>query len=177
MYDQILKGKLKKYYSHVDRERCFLNLKDIHTVLVLFDTAGYEEADAFVKKLKKLGKKTTVYAYKSKKDLNDYSKTSYRIITSKEAGNLFDNKMHEIVLELNQKQFDAVIDLTTFRNIPLEYLLAHTHASIKTGLKKNNFPQYDLSIISLPETESESAKVRELGKQIVYYLHSINAKN
>jgi hypothetical protein len=176
MYEKILKGKLKKYYKQYSREKCFLNLKDIHTVLVLFDTSDYDEADAFVKKLKKLGKKTTVYAYKNKKDVNDYAKTPYRIITAKEANNLFDNKMHEIVQELDMKKFDAVVDLTTRRNIPLEYLLAHTNASIKTGLKKNNFPQYDLSITALPLAETESAKVRELGKQIVYYLHTINAK-
>jgi hypothetical protein len=69
-----------------------------------------------------------------------------------------------------------VIDLTIRRNIPLEYLLAHSNACIKAGLKKNDFPQYDLSITALPEVETENLKVRELGKQIVYYLHTIHTK-
>jgi hypothetical protein len=176
MYEQIIKGKLKRYYKNYSREKCFLNLKDIRTVLILFNTSDFEEADAFVRKLKKLGKKVTVYAYKGKKDERDYSKTLYRIVTAKEAGNLFDNKMNEIVKELNKQNFDAVIDLTIRRNIPLEYLLAHSNAYIKAGLKKNDFPQYDLSITTLPNTESDKAKVKELGKQIVYYLHTINTK-
>jgi hypothetical protein len=176
MYEQIIKEKLKRYYKNHSREKCFLNLKDIQTVLILFNTSDFEESDAFVRKVKKLGKKVTVYAYKGKNDEQDYSKTLYRIITAKETGNLFDNKMNEIVNELDKKKFDAVIDLTIRRIIPLEYLLAHSNAYIKAGLKKNDFPQYDLSITSLPNAETEKLKVRELGKQIVYYLHTIHAK-
>jgi hypothetical protein len=153
-----------------------LNLKDIRTILVLFDTANYEEGDAFVKKLRKLSKKVTAYVYQRKSDTNNYSKTNYRIIPAKEVTNLFDNKMTEIVTELDQTTFDIVIDLTIHRNIPLEYVLAHTQASFKTGLKKNTFPQYDLSIITLPDVETENLKVRELAKQIVFYLHTINTK-
>jgi hypothetical protein len=138
--------------------------------------ANYEEANIFVEKLKKLKKNITVYAYKNKKDEQDYSKTLYRIITSKETDNLFNNKMNEIVGELEEKNFDAVIDLTTQRNFPLEYLLARAHASIKAGLKKNDFPQYDLAISALPDIENESLKVRELAKQIVFYLHTIRPR-
>jgi predicted MPP superfamily phosphohydrolase len=148
-------------------------LKDIHSILILFDTANYEEANVFVEKLKKLKKKVTVYAYKSGKDTQDYSKTPYRIVTSKEVDSLFGNKINEIAGELEEKKFNAVIDLTTQRNLPLEYLLAHAHASIKAGLKKNDFPQYDLAISTLPDIEKDSLKVRELAKQIVFYLHTI----
>jgi hypothetical protein len=176
MCEYIIKKKLKRYYTDYSREKCFLNLKDIRTALILFNTSDFEEVDTFINKLKKLGKKITVYAYKGKKDERDYSKTPYRIITAKETGNLFDNKMNEIVKELNKKKFDAVIDLTIRRTIPLEYLLAHSKASIKAGLKKNDFPQYDLSITTLPDAATENLKVRELGKQIVYYLHTIRTK-
>ncbi|MDR0681045.1 MAG: hypothetical protein LBG15_04225 [Dysgonamonadaceae bacterium] len=176
MYKYILKKKLKKHYKNSEREKRFLNLKDIHSILILFDTANYEEANIFVQKLKKLKKEVTVYAYQAKKDEYDYSKTSYRIITSKEVDDLFDNKIKEIAKELDSKKFDAVIDLTTQSNASLEYLLAHSNASIKTGLKKNDLPQYDLSITMLPDIEKENLKVRELAKQIVYYLHTIHAR-
>jgi predicted MPP superfamily phosphohydrolase len=167
---------LEKYYKNSEREKRFLNLKDIHSVLILFDTAHYEEANTFVLKLKKLKKQVTVYAYQDKKDESDYSRTPYRIITPKDVDDLFDNKIKDIAKELDGKKFDAVIDLTTRRIASLEYLLAHSTASIKTGLKKNDLPQYDLSITVLPDIEAEGLKVRELAKQIIYYLHTIHAR-
>jgi hypothetical protein len=175
MYQFLLKRKLNKFYKNYTRNKRFLNLSDIHNILVLFDTADYEEADSFVEKLEKLEKNVTAYAYKDKLDKYDYSETSYHIITAKDANDLFDNKMNDIAEELKEKEFHLVIDLTIKRNISLEYLLAHANALLKAGLKKNNFPQYDLAITNLPETEKESLKVRELGKQIIYYLHTIHA--
>jgi hypothetical protein len=176
MYKHILKRKLKDYYKSHPRENCYLNLKDIHTILILFDTITYEEADTFAEKLKKLGKNITAYAYKNKKDIYSYSKSPYRIITTKEVDVLFDNKIEDIVREVEAQKFDAVIDLTIRRNLPLEYLLAHSDASLKAGLKKCDPSPYDLSITTLPEIERETLKVRELAKQIIYYLHSIRSK-
>jgi len=42
-------------------------------------------------------------------------------------------------------------------------------------LKKNDFPQYDLAITTSLAGEAESYQVRELGRQIVYYLDRISA--
>ncbi|MCC8146546.1 MAG: hypothetical protein LIO93_08955 [Bacteroidales bacterium] len=174
MYKHILKKKIKDFYKKNSRKKQFLNLNDIHTILILFDTKNYEEADEFIEKLKKLDKKVTVYAFKEKSDQYDYTETPYRIITSKEAFDLFDNKMTEIADELENVTYDAVFDLTIDRNIPLEYLLARSNAYIKTGLKKNDLPQYDLAIAE-PDDKNEPLNVKELGKQIVYYLHTIKA--
>ncbi|MDR0542997.1 MAG: hypothetical protein LBH19_12420 [Dysgonamonadaceae bacterium] len=173
MYDYILKRRLERYYQKNSREKRFLNLKDIHTVLVLFDTAGFREASMCINRLEGLGKKLTVYAYQKKKDRRDYSGTRYHIISQKAAGKWFGNPMYTIAEKLKEETFDAVIDLTVRRNIPLEYLLAYASAPVKTGLKKNNFPQYDLSIINLPD--AENIRVEELGRQILYYLDSIQS--
>ena len=173
MYSYILENKLKRMYKRKSRERHFLNWKDIHTILVLFDTSHFDEVAVFMKQLKKLGKKVTVYAYQKKEDQRNYSNTNYRIILEKEVGRWFGNPLRTIIHELQKETFDAVIDLTLNRNIYLEYLLAHIPASVKTGLKKTNSPQYDLAITTLFTGEAESYQVQELGKQIVYYLDRI----
>jgi len=175
MYEYILKNKLKRIYKNKSREKYFLNWKDIRTILVLFDTSHFDEATGFVNQLKKLGKQVTVCAYQKKDDKRDYSHTSYCIISEKEAGKWFGNPLHTIIQGLEREAVDAVIDLTLSRNIPLEYILAHTSAFVKTGLKKTDFPQYDLAITTLLIGEAESYQVRELGKQIVYYLDKIGS--
>ncbi|GHV57098.1 hypothetical protein FACS1894182_05100 [Bacteroidia bacterium] len=176
MYESILKYKLKRYYRNHSREKNFLNLKDIHTILVLFDTAHFHETSVCIHQLKALGKEVTAYACRKRKDKQDYSGAGYHILSQKTTGKWFGNPVDTIAKELEQVTFDAVIDLTVHRNIPLEYLLAHTHASVKAGLKKNDFPQYDLSIIDLPKMETESLQVAELGKQILYYLDVIHTQ-
>ena len=175
MYESILKSKLKRIYKKTSREKYFLNWKDIHTILVLFETSHLGEVSVFINQLKKEGKKVTVCAYQKKNDKQDHSITGYHIISEKEVGKWFDNPLHTIAKELEMKTFDAVIDLTLVRNIPLEFLLAHTTASVKTGLKKTDFPQYDLAITTSLIGEAESYQVRELSKQIVYYLDKIGA--
>ena len=175
MYDYILKYKLQRMYRKKSRERHFLNWKEIHTIAVLFDTSHFDEVSVFMNQLKKLGKKITVYAYQKKEDKRSYANTNYHVILEKEAGKWFDNPLHAIINELKKETVDAVIDLTLNPNIYLEYLLAHIPASVKTGLKKTDFPQYDLAITTSLAGEAESYQVRELGRQIVYYLDRISA--
>ena len=175
MYEYILKNKLKRIYRKKSREKHFLNWKDIHTILVLFDTSNLDEVTVFIDQLKKSGKKVTTYAYLKKENQPIASTTGNYIISEKEAGRLFNNPLRTIVKELKKETFDAVIDLSLSPNIFLEYLLAQTQASVKTGLKKTDSPQYDLAITTLLYGESDSYQIRELSKQIVYYLNKISA--
>ena len=175
MYEYILKNKLKRIYRRKSREKHFLNWKDIHRVLVMFDTSHFDEATTFIKQLKQSGKKVAVYAYQKKDDKRDYSTTGYHIISEKKIGTWFNNPLHAMAKGLKKETFDAVIDLTLSDNIPMEYLLAHIPASVKTGFKKADFPQYDLAITTLFVGEAENFQVRELSRQIVYYLDKICA--
>ena len=173
MYDYILKHKLKSIYRKKSREKHFLNWKDIRTVLVMFDIAHLDDVSVFIQQIKKNGKKVTVCAYQTKDNTQHYSTNDYFVISKKEAGKWFGNPLHTIAKELKKRPFDIVIDLTLSCNIPLEYLLAHTPASVKAGFKKTDCSPYDLAITSLPLGEAESYQINELYKQIVYYLDRI----
>jgi hypothetical protein len=175
MLKYILRKKIKKNLKKKSSKKCFLNLNAVHSILIFFDANTYEEVDFFAEKLKKIGKKITAYAYKSKHDKKDYTHSPYRIIKAEEVESLFNSKIDILATELAKQTFDAVIDLTLHENLFIEYLLAHSDAFIKTGLKKNNTFLYDLSIVNLPEMEKENLKVRELAKQIIYYLHTIRS--
>ncbi|MDR2805807.1 MAG: hypothetical protein LBB85_09265 [Dysgonamonadaceae bacterium] len=173
MYNYVLKYKLKRYYKKNSRENGFLNLKDVHTVLVLFDTEQLTEASRCIDQLKNLGKEVTVYAYITTNGELGHLSADYHILSRKAAGKWFGNPLYALAKELEQKSFDAVIDLTVRRNFPLEYLLACARATVKTGLKKSHFSLYDLAITPLPGAETKNGQVEELGKQILYYLDTI----
>ena len=116
MYKFLLRRKIKKIIKRTEREKAYLNLKEIKTVLVLFDTENYGDAIHFVQQLKKMGKKIKAYAFKNKKDTNNYSKISYTIVTEKDMKN---ESLIQISNSLNNEKFDLVVDLTLKENLSL----------------------------------------------------------
>ena len=178
MYNFILKNRIKKLIKKEKRGKTFLNLKDIQTILILFDTVNYEEVDTFIEQLKQMGKSITCYAYKNKKDEYDYSETPYKIITQKEASDLFENKLEDVAEDLKKNHYDALFDLTIRKNTTLQFLLVNANATLKVGYKKGNLRLYDLTIKTLDTNkEQENSKIRELGKQIIHYLTTIQSSN
>jgi len=178
MYNFILKNRIKKLIKKEKRGKTFLNLKDIQTILILFDTEDYEAVDVFIEQLEQMGKTVTTYAYKNKKDEYDYSETPYKIITQKEASDLFDNKLEEVAEKLKEYHYDALFDLTIRKNTTLQFLLVNANATLKVGYKKGNLRLYDLTIKTLnTNKEQENSKIRELGKQIIHYLTTIQSSN
>jgi hypothetical protein len=175
MYNPIINNKLNKLVKKDARERIFLNMNDIYSIFVLFDTKDYEQVDNFIEQLESMGKHVTAYAYKDKKDKYDYSETSYKIINYKEVSGWFNRKVDTIADEIKKNRYDALFDLTIHKNIILEYLLVAANATLKVGYKKSNFQLYDFTISSLKMAKDQKRfKIRELGKQIIHYLSTIN---
>jgi hypothetical protein len=176
MYNPFIKKKVKKLSENANRSKKFLNFNEIQTVLILFETKDYEEADTFIERLKQMGKQVMAYAYKDKKDEYDYSETSYKIIEEKQATDWFENNLDDLAEKASLRHYDIVIDLTVRRNPVLEYILLQTKTDMTIGLKKTKKTIYDLAITSLsPSENTDSLKIRELGKQIVHYLQVIHS--
>jgi hypothetical protein len=178
MHKLLIKRKIKKTLkSKAGRQKCFLCLKKMHTILVLLDTEDYEEADLFIDKLERMGKKVTSYAYKSKKDEYDYSETPYIIIDHKEISKFFEKKLTAIVEKIKKVHYDALFDLTIDSNPFVEFLAVNTDATFKVGYKKTELPLYDFTISSINTNKSHgNIRMREFGRQILYYLSTIKSK-
>jgi len=178
MNNFLIERKIKKTLKKKEqREKNFLTLKKMHTILVLLDTEDYEEADVFIDYLERIGKKVTSYAYKRKNDAYDYSETPYIIIDYKDTANWFDNKLDKIAEEIKKVHYDALFDLTLDRNLALEFLVASANAAFKVGYKKSdNIRLYDFSISALKiNKDNENLRAREFGKQILHYLTTIKS--
>lgn len=173
----LLKNKTKKLLRNTNRQKRFINWKDIQRILVVFETNDYEDADLFIEYLKGKGKKVIAFAYRDPKDTYDYSETPYKdyLVSKKEINDWTGESAEEVVRPLRSVEFDLAIDLTFQENAILDYIFASAPAHLKIGYKKTELPLYDISITSLPGNDSEEPHpVKELAKQILYYLNTIN---
>ncbi|MDR2056943.1 MAG: hypothetical protein LBP83_01415 [Dysgonamonadaceae bacterium] len=176
MHNLLINYKIKKAVEKREaHKKNFLTLRKIRNIIVFLDTEDYEEADVFIDHLERMGKKVTSYAYKSKKDIYDYSETPYIIIDYKDTSKWFENKLEKIANEIKQVHYDALFDLTIERNPTLEFLVACANATFKVGHKKrNNIRLYDFTISALKvNNNNENLRTREFGKQILHYLSTI----
>jgi len=171
------KRKLKSLLRKNNRQRAYLSMEAIQSVLVLFETSDYEAVDLFVEGLLEKGKSVDGYAFRIKNDAFDYSETNYKIISSKENREKSGIPGEELLKQLKIRHYDVVIDLTVKENFSLQYILAMVNATMTVGLKKNKLPFYDFSISKLPKTKGdEKSQVSELIKSINYYLITIKGK-
>ena len=176
--DYFLKRKINRVLDKSDREKKYLNLREINSILLLFDTKDYSDANLFIKQLKKMGKKIKSCAYKDKKDRNDYSNILYNIVTDKDMNIWNNDSMKGIIDSLSAESYDLVINLTLQENLLLQYILVSVNSSFKVGFTKTNFPIYDMTISFSPEMEhSGIVTTKELSKQVIHYLETISSDN
>jgi len=169
MYKFLLRRKIKKIIKHTERNKAYHSLKEIKSVLVLFDTQDYEDAIHFIQQLKKMGKKIKAFAYKGKDDVNTYSKISYTIVTEKD---MKGESLVQIVNSLTDETFDLIVDLTLKENLLLLYILVSVNSPLKVGFYKHTLSVHDMVISFSPGLVQN---VKELGKQLIHYLTVISS--
>lgn len=150
--------------AHSERKKAYLNLKEIKSVLVLFNTENFEEASQFIQQLKKMGKKIKAFAFKNKKDTSNYSSISYSIVTEKD---MKGESLIQIANTLSDENFDLVVDLTLEENLLLLYILVSVNAPLKVGFYKHSLSVHDIVISFAPGME---LTLKELGQQVIHYL-------
>jgi hypothetical protein len=172
MYKFLLRRKIKKIIGQTEREKAFLNLRDIRSVLVLFDTENYDDANFFIQQMKKMGKKVKAYAYKAKKDTANYSTITLSTVTEKDMKNLNGESLTLIVNSLENETYDLVVDLTLEENLLLLFILVSANSPLKVGFYKHPLSVHDIVISFAPGLVST---VKELGKQLIHYLTIISS--
>jgi len=173
MYKFLLKRKIKKLLKSSEREKAYLNLREIKSILVLFDTENFNDANHFIQLLKNMGKQIKVIAFKNKNDNNFYTDFPYTIITEKDAKSLNNYSFARIVKSLTEGYFDLVVDLTLKENLPLIYLLVSANSHLKVGFYKNSLSVHDMVISFAPDLVQN---LKELGEQLIHYLTVISSK-
>ena len=164
MYKFLLRRKIKQIINRSERKRTYHNLKEIKSVLVLFDTENFDDASYFIQQMKKMGKKVKAFAFKDKKDTKQYSKISYTIVTEKD---MKSESLTQLVNSFEDEKLDLIVDLTLKENLLLLYVLVSVNSPLKVGFYKHPLPVHDIVISFAPGLVQN---VKELGKQLIHYL-------
>ena len=167
-----LKWKIRRDLRRINRASKFLNLADIRSAVVFFLPEQYDEADAFIQRLRTMGKHVTGWTYFAKKVKDDFSRIKYRVLEQKEDFHWTGEPWEETVNELSEVPCDVMIDLTMEICYPFLYLFSLKESSFKVGIGKGFTPRglYDLAI-----TRVKKKNISFFANQIIFYLESIQS--
>lgn len=172
--------RAQQHLSSTEREHRFVNYDKAKTVLLLFES-DYSEKNPIIRKiiqsLQQDGKKVSAWGFIDKKEVTSAILPDFRILHHQQT-DFFHKPDPTFFRELENLQFDLMIDLSLQLQLPLEYLALHANAYCKTGLRKTEFPVYDFmldmeSLKSTDDTIENPIDEIYLYDQIIFYLKSI----
>jgi hypothetical protein len=173
MYKFLLRKKIKKALTNSDRVKVYHSLKEVKDILILFDISDYDDVIHFVYKMRVMGKRVKTIGYKNDKDIKNYPKTT-KIVTSKEMKSWKGDFLVSVSDFIKKEKFDLVIDFNLRQNLLLQYILVLINSPFKVGFQKSDFQLHDMII--LPSSESnELSAIKELSRQLIYYLTTISS--
>jgi translation initiation factor 1 (eIF-1/SUI1) len=171
----MLRKKIKNLVNNSKRQREYRNLRDISTVLLLFDTADQEDVRHVIAKLKKAGKAITTIAYHSSSSKPFDNNWVQFTVSENDIRAQGEETMKQITKMLAQQGFDTVIDLTTRPNLTMQYLLVLANAGLKTGLYTSRPPLHDMVVAFTTDDGSHPPfSVKSLGMSMLHYLSIIS---
>lgn len=188
MIKSIIKYKFQKSVSEAQTgkraNRKFVNYQSARSVMILFES-DYMEKNPIIKQiirqLQADGKKVMAWGFVNKKQLTTAILPDFRILNKKNL-DFFHKPAPSFLHELDENEFDLVIDLSVNEVIPLHYLALYSKAAFKAGLKKDTSSFYDF-LIDVPgiandvdefNTEKES---QFIFNQIIFYLKNIQTSD
>ena len=171
MFNFIVKRRIKKDLRYVARAKRFLNLDEIKSAMVFFLPEQHDEANAFIERLREMGKQVTGWTYRAKKNKDMYPEIKHRIFEEKEDFDWTGEPWADTIDELYSAPCDVMIDLTTTVCYPLIYLFVQRESVFKVGISKNFEPGlYDLTI-----TRTKKGNTSFFAEQVIFYLKRIRS--
>ncbi|MDR1372236.1 MAG: hypothetical protein LBJ17_03800 [Dysgonamonadaceae bacterium] len=169
-YRYLLNKKIKRTLNASYRQREFLNLQTVKTVLILFETKDYNAVCDLSSMLQQAGKHIITVAYSKKSEEIKHKDKANYIITEKDINIDSSKSLSNIKNNLSSITFDLAVDMTVKNNLLMQYIMVSSNALLKVGFHECEHPIYDMLILS---QSGENSEIHELGKQMIYYLSTI----
>lgn len=173
-----------KQLKTIKRERKFVNYNNAKTILLLFESDLLEENSAIkkvIKILKKDNKKVVSIGFINKKEVTTPVLPEFKLLTKQDI-NFFEKPNSAIISELQNNEFDLLIDFNSHSNLTIEYLNLYAKAFCKIGFRRDKLDIYDfimeLEKININEDgSSKQLDELDLFNQIIFYLKSIQSND
>ncbi len=184
--DFLFKRRTKKYLELNPREKRFVTYDKAKSVLILFESE-FSEKNLYIRRminnLQLDGKKVSAWGYIDKKEVMTSILPDFRILHHKQT-DFFQSPQESYINELENQEFDIMIDLSLRPLLPLQYIAVYAKALFKVGIHKSEFGIYDFVLDvesqTTPTEESENPELTDnlideiyLYDQIIFYLKSI----
>jgi len=175
--------RLNKQLKTVERERRFVNYDSARSIMLLFES-DYLEKNHEIKQLIQSfyadGKKVMAWGFVQKKEISTAILPDFRILHQKEAD--FSGLPNaSFMRELEDLNFDLLIDLTVNEIKPLQYLALYANAACKVGT--HNYPGlYDVVVdVQQLKEENQQNEVEttavQIFNQLFFYIKNIQTND
>ena len=116
-----------------------------------------------------------------KKNIISAAYPEYRILHKKDLG-LFQKPHDKLIQELQCNEFDLLINISTRRIVPLDYITLNANAKCKTGMKIGTINLYDFAMdleshLRDKEIQVDDLEYSFLFNQILFYLKSVHTND
>ncbi|MDR1780740.1 MAG: hypothetical protein LBR50_08445 [Tannerella sp.] len=171
----LLNREINRRLSGSCRQREFRNLKEVKTVLIIYNSYDSEIADECQKLLEQAGKEVSTIAYQKKLQADSRCNADF-IVTDSDVRFNSSVNMANVRRLLKNSRFDLAIDMTREENLLLQYILVLTDALMKVGFCKYRRQLHDMLILApAGETDENENSMQILEKQMIYYLSTISS--
>jgi hypothetical protein len=175
--------RLNKQLKTVEREKRFVNYESARSVILLFES-DYLEKNSEIKQLIQTfyndGKKVMAWGYVQKKEISTAILPDFRILHQKDAD--FTGMPNDTFMrELEELNFDLLIDLSVNENKPLQYLALYANAACKVGT--HNYPGMFDVVIDVQQLKEENqlnevdTTAIQIYNHLFFYLKSIQTND
>ncbi len=175
--------RLKKHLKNDEREKRFVNYKSARSIILLFES-DYLEKNTEIKQLIQTfyndGKKVMAWGFVQKKEISTAILPDFRILHQKDA-DFTQMPNASFMRELEELNFDLLIDLSVNENKPLQYLALYANAACKVGTQ-NHPGLYDM-IIDIQQIKEENqlnemdTTAIQIYNHLFFYLKSIQTND
>ena len=194
----IFKKRVQKYLQQSTRNKRFVDYNNANSVLLVFES-DYIEKNRFIRKvisqLTADGKKVSAWGFLDKKLVNTAILPNFKIM-DRTTTDWFECPKEQFIKELQEEEYDLLIDLSLNDHLPLQYINLYANAAFKTGMSRSMNEVMDFVIQIAPpekveitaedENKIEFEDINEslfhtdqqfLFEQIIFYLKKIQTKD
>lgn len=178
--------RAQKYLSETLRDRRFVSYDKAKSIILLFESEFNEKNPTIRRMIHQMqndGKRVSAWGFIDKKEVMTSILPDFRILHHKQT-DFFQRPTFSFLNELENQEFDLLIDLSIHPQLPLQYIAIYAKASCKVGIHKSDLKIYDFlidvdNLTNQPETDEPEELVESvvdeiyLYNQIIFYLKSI----